>query len=375
MPQDATRTRRSVRDRLHDLAIVAVLREASEARARRLAEALLDAGIGALEVTTNTPGCFEILESLARRPQGGRGDPPVLGVGTVLSHEHVTRARDAGASFVVSPHVSVGGAHLDGQTNLIEAAGAAGLVAIPGALTPTEIWTAHRAGADFVKVFPISAMGGARYIRLIRGPFPDVPLWVSGSVGLDEIEELLESGAQLLGLTSALLSDLPVAPAEMGPALSARLARAKAAAARARAGRVLITIASERGTFPLTARDIAALAADAHVPLETVRPDRRGQAVRIAPILALAGVPEDATLEVLADDGQFARTVPARSLYQGGHLHHATDGHPLTRADGGPLRLYVAGGERACDNVKGVACIRVVAADRPEVGRDEEPKA
>src|SRR5689334_22479776 len=130
MPQDATRRLRAIRDELADAVLVAVVRETSEARAEALVEALLEAGIRALEITATTPGCFEILKRLAGGAPGS-----TLGAGTVLSAEDAVRAADAGVSFVVSPHTDAA---------VVDAAHRAGLVAIPGALTPTEIVAAHR---------------------------------------------------------------------------------------------------------------------------------------------------------------------------------------------------------------------------------------
>jgi len=106
---------------------------------------------------------------------------------------------------LVSPHT---------DPVLIEAVRKTHLVSIPGALTPTEILLARAAGADFVKIFPVSAVGGARYLRLLRAPVGGVPFWVSGTVAIEDIEEMFEAGASLIGLTSALFSDLPEALGE-----------------------------------------------------------------------------------------------------------------------------------------------------------------
>jgi DMSO/TMAO reductase YedYZ molybdopterin-dependent catalytic subunit len=106
-------------------------------------------------------------------------------------------------------------------------------------------------------------------------------------------------------------------------------------------------------------KELRRLPGSAHTTLEAVVPGRRGHAVRMGALLRSALVPEDATLRLVSRDG-FARTLPAQALYAGGLLHWASDGHPLTAADGGPLRLYIVGGQDQCDNVKGLSEIAVV---------------
>ncbi|MCK6551179.1 molybdopterin-dependent oxidoreductase [Myxococcota bacterium] len=340
--------RRAALDALVDAAVVAIVRDSDEAQARTVAEALVEAGVRALEITAPTPGCFETLRALERAT--GRGTAPrvTLGVGSVRTADDVARARDAGASFVVSPHT---------DPRVIAAAHAADCVSIPGALTPTEVLAASAAGADVVKLFPISAVGGARYVRLVRGPIPDVRLWVSGNVALDEIEEHLEAGVTLVGLSSALTGELG---ADRRGTIRARVARAAEAVAAARFGRWLLFVQGEVQLMKVGARELRALPAEDHVSLEAFVPGRRGQAVRVARLLAEAGIPESADVELASTDGGFRRTVPAAALARAGLLHWATDGHPLSKADGGPLRLYVVGGAAGCDNVKSLSQISVV---------------
>jgi 2-dehydro-3-deoxyphosphogluconate aldolase/(4S)-4-hydroxy-2-oxoglutarate aldolase len=169
--------------------IVAVIRADGAARARQIASAVAEAGIGAIEITTGTPDCFPLVREIAAWPR------VVAGVGTVTEVAHVEAAVAAGARFVVSPHTDAA---------IIRAAKSAGLVSIPGAMTPTEILAAVAAGADVVKLFPIATLGGPRFLELIRGPLPHVRFWVSGGVRIDEIDAYLTKGAALIGLTSAL---------------------------------------------------------------------------------------------------------------------------------------------------------------------------
>lgn len=180
-------------DKLFEACVVAVVRENDARRAREVAKGLIAAGIRALEITAGTPGCFEILEELGRSKVDC-----VLGVGTIRTRKDLSRAVEAGARFLVSPHT---------DPTIIRETKDVGCVSIPGAMTPTEVLAARKAGADVVKIFPISAVGGPRYLRQLRGPIPDVPLWVSGTVALDEIEGYLEEGVSLVGLTSALGND------------------------------------------------------------------------------------------------------------------------------------------------------------------------
>jgi 2-dehydro-3-deoxyphosphogluconate aldolase / (4S)-4-hydroxy-2-oxoglutarate aldolase len=345
MPQNATPARARTIDGLADAVLVAVVREVSEARAQAFSEALLEGGLRALEITANTPGAFAALESLDR---AGASRHAVLGIGTVKTSEDVARTRAAGGAFVVSPHT---------DPSIIESAHRDELVAIPGALTPTEIMAARTAGADFVKIFPVSAVGGARYLRLLRAPLGGLPLWVSGSVALEEIEEMVGAGAALIGLTSALLADLPDDLAAARTAVRARAQSALEALARAKSGRPLLTIRGAEGSKHFALSEIRG---GERARLEDLLPERRGNAVRLRSFLEVARVPPGAMVEVRSADGAFVRQVAAKTLLDGGWLHYATDGEPLPRSAGGPLRLYVIGGDSSCDNVKGLAEIAVL---------------
>lgn len=323
----------SIARALEAAAIVAVVRDKEASRAAELVEALLAAGIRALEVTAPTPGCFDLLKKHA-------GSGAVLGVGTVVEPIDVSRAAGAGAQFIVAPNF---------DPKIIAAAHDAGLVAIPGAMTPTEIYAAHKAGAEFVKIFPVSAIGGAKFVRLLRGPLPNIPLWVSGSVAIEEIPEYLDAGVKLIGLTNALTAG---DPAEIGERVARALAMKKS--------RTLLLIEGPAGRkIEVDSATLASLPASEHVALGELVPGRRGDAIRLRMLLERAGIPREASVEVESDDGAFKRTSPAAALYDGGLLHHATDGASLSREAGGPLRLYVAGGVSGCDNVKALARIAV----------------
>ena len=172
--------------------IIAIVRGGSADRVLPVCETLVENGVRCLEVTTNTPGWAEAVAALAAR------DDLLVGVGTVLTAEHVDEAKAAGAQFLVSPDTNV-------------EVGRAGLVAgmgwYPGALTPTEIVAAHRAGATAVKVFPASAVGGPAYLKNVLAPLPHIPLIPTGGVDLDMIPDYLSAGAVALGIGSPLIGD------------------------------------------------------------------------------------------------------------------------------------------------------------------------
>jgi 2-dehydro-3-deoxyphosphogluconate aldolase/(4S)-4-hydroxy-2-oxoglutarate aldolase len=330
---------------LLEATLVAVVRDEDGERALRIARALLAGGLKALEITANTPGCFDSLRALgALAEQSGAR----LGVGTVRTQEQVEAAAAAGATFTVSPHT---------DPHLVEAALARGLVPIPGAATATEVLSARRAGAELVKLFPISALGGPRFVRLLRGPLPDVLFWVSGDVAIDEVPAYLDAGARLVGLTSALTAGLPAEGLEA--AVEARARAARVALERARASAPLFTVRVGGSAFGVGRDQLARLPDEEHVALEHAIPGRRGQAVRARALLATLGVPQDATLRLASLDGS-SRELSAGALHDGGLLHFATDGLPLSREAGGPVRLYLLGGQDRCDNLKGLSQIEVV---------------
>jgi len=149
------------------------------------------AGLTAIEVTMNTPGAEEIVR--CRRPAVPAGH--LLGMGTVCTLEEARRAVGAGAMFLVSPNL---------DTRVIEYAKQENIPIVAGALTPTEVYAAWQAGADLVKVFPCGAMGGAGYIRALRGPFAQVPLAAVGGVSADNLDEYFAAGVAAVGVSTTL---------------------------------------------------------------------------------------------------------------------------------------------------------------------------
>lgn len=139
----------------------------------------------------DTPGAVEVLESLRSRVPANA----LLGAGTVTDVAGAEAALAAGASFIVTPNIDL---------EVIRTVRAHGIPVMPGALSPTEIWTAMKAGAEFVKVFPASAVGPA-YFRELRGPFEKIPLMASGGVNLENAAEFIKFGVDALGLGGALI--------------------------------------------------------------------------------------------------------------------------------------------------------------------------
>jgi 2-dehydro-3-deoxyphosphogluconate aldolase/(4S)-4-hydroxy-2-oxoglutarate aldolase len=184
--------KKSVRDRIVEIGIVPVIRASSQREALMAAEAVAEGGIPIVEITMTVPGAVEVIGELAK----SNASKILIGAGTVLDPEAARRCRDAGAEFLVSPALNV---------ETIEFATKENLLIMAGALTPTEIVKAWKAGADFVKVFPCGQVGGAKYIKAIKGPLPQIPLVPTGGVNLSTAAEFLEAGAEALGIGGELV--------------------------------------------------------------------------------------------------------------------------------------------------------------------------
>jgi len=179
----------------------------------------MEAGVQTIEVTTTVPHCFEMIKGLIAST-GGRYP---VGVGTVWDPGAVKEARDAGASFVVTPVL---------LPEVAEACRQEDILCVLGALTPTEIYQARLHGAALVKVFPITPVGGPRYIESLNGPLGGVPFWVSGGVPIEDIEAYLRLGVKAVGLTTAVFPKEALARKDM-ETIQHNAARAAAAVAAA----------------------------------------------------------------------------------------------------------------------------------------------
>jgi len=184
--------RQKVRDRILEIGIVPVVRASSPGEARIAADAVCQGGIPIVEITMTVPGALEVSRELAKN----NSSDVLVGAGTVLNREAARRCLDAGAQFLVSPGLNL-------QT--VEFAVREEKLMMAGALTPTEVITAWEAGADFVKVFPCGQVGGAKYIKALKGPLPQVPLVPTGGVNLNTAAEFIEAGAAALGIGGELV--------------------------------------------------------------------------------------------------------------------------------------------------------------------------
>lgn len=173
--------------------IVPVLRARSAEEGHALADALVAGGITVIEVTMTVPCAVALLRELKQE----YGNRVLLGSGTVTDVGQVQATIEAGAEFVVSPSFHP---EVVGRTKALRK------VAIPGALTPTEAITAWRDGADYVKIFPCSAMGGASYLKSLLAPFPELELIPTGGVTLATAADFLRAGARALGVGTDLVN-------------------------------------------------------------------------------------------------------------------------------------------------------------------------
>jgi len=200
--------------------IIAVIRTTDARRLRDTIDALVEGGVRILEVTMTVPGAVDLIRDLS----GSLPRDLLLGAGTVLDAETAARVIDAGASFVVSPVF---------KRELIERSHQRDVVAIPGCFSPTEIFTAWEAGADFVKVFPATALGPT-FFKDVKAPLPMVKLIPTGGVTLDNAGDWIRAGAAAVGVGSALLD-------------ASAIARGDYSVVRANAERIVASVRAARG--------------------------------------------------------------------------------------------------------------------------------
>ena len=180
-----------VRTRIEELGIIPAIRFASTDDARFAVETICEAGIPIAEITLTVPDAVELIAALVR-------DLPdaVIGAGTVLDAKTAQRCVDAGAMFLTSTGLDV---------NVVGVAVKESVLVLPGALTPTEIITAWRAGADLVKVFPCSQLGAEHYIRAIKAALPQIPLVAAGGVRQHTVANFIQAGATAIGVGKDLM--------------------------------------------------------------------------------------------------------------------------------------------------------------------------
>ncbi len=185
--------REQVLQRIGDIGIVPVVRAGSAKHAELATEAVCEGGIPIVEITMTVPGAVEVIAKLAL----AMGKDVLIGAGTVLDAATARLCIDAGADFIVSPG-------LDAPT--VEYVRREGKVMMAGALTPTEVITAWKTGSDFVKIFPASATGGAKYIQALKGPLPQIPMIPTGGVNLTTAADFIRAGVAALGVGGELVS-------------------------------------------------------------------------------------------------------------------------------------------------------------------------
>lgn len=184
-------TKDQVRKRIEEIGIIPAIRLSSGEDALFAAEAVSSSGIPIVEVTMTVPGAIDVITELARSDS-----ELVVGAGTVSDVETARRCLDAGATFLTSPGLN---------RELVEFALKHNTVVFPGALTPSEVMAAWKSGAEFVKVFPCSTLGGPAYIKALKAPFPTIPLIASGGVNQQNAVAFIHAGAIALGIGRDLI--------------------------------------------------------------------------------------------------------------------------------------------------------------------------
>ena len=197
------RQKQEVLAALRDGGIVPVIRADSADTALRIVDALVAGGIRTLEITMTVPDAIGAIKAVSDR----FGSSVLLGAGTVTSRALAEGSLDAGAEFLVTPCV---------VPDVIAVAKERDVAVLPGAMTPTEVFTAWSAGGDIVKIFPASNVGGASYLKALKGPFPQIPLCPTGGVNLQTIGEFVKAGASAVGVGGELVSKAAIDAGDYG---------------------------------------------------------------------------------------------------------------------------------------------------------------
>ena len=185
-------TKTEVLKRIRETGLIPVVRADSSDQAMRAVAALKAGGLDVLEVTMTVPGAIEVIRVLCSE----YGADALIGAGTVLDPETAQACIQAGAQFIVSPALN---------EETIAFCGEQDVVIFPGALTPTEVVRAWKAGADAVKVFPVGAVGGASYLKALKAPLPQIELIPTGGVSLKTAADFIKAGAMALGVGADLV--------------------------------------------------------------------------------------------------------------------------------------------------------------------------
>jgi 2-dehydro-3-deoxyphosphogluconate aldolase/(4S)-4-hydroxy-2-oxoglutarate aldolase len=186
-------SKQEVASKIIEIGIVPVIRAKSNRLGMSAVEAVFAGGILVVEITMTVPGALDLIAQLSKSV----GATVLIGAGTVLDAQTAQRCLDAGARFLVSP-----GLDLD----TIRFANRSGTLIMAGALTPTEVLTAWKAGSDLVKIFPCGSVGSAKYLQALKAPLPDIAMVPTGGVNLTNAAEFIHAGAAALGVGSELVS-------------------------------------------------------------------------------------------------------------------------------------------------------------------------
>src|SRR5258708_15242693 len=185
-------TREEAAAKIREVGVIPIVRATSAKHALLAAEAVCAGGIPIVEITMTVPGAIDLIAQLAKT----LGSEILIGAGTVLDPETAQRCIDAGAEFIVSPG-------FDAET--IQHVKRLGKLMAAGALTPTDVVNAWKAGSDFVKIFPCGTVGGAKYIKALKAPLPQIPMVPTGGVNLETAADLIRAGADALGIGGELI--------------------------------------------------------------------------------------------------------------------------------------------------------------------------
>jgi 2-dehydro-3-deoxyphosphogluconate aldolase/(4S)-4-hydroxy-2-oxoglutarate aldolase len=185
-------TSEQILKRIGEIGIIPVVRASTSQQAMDAVEAIEAAGIPIVEITMTVPNAIATIRQVAAR----WADRVLVGAGTVCNAHQARESIDAGARFLVSPGLSVA---------VLEVARTLGTVAIPGALTPTEVMCAAEAGATAIKIFPCGSIGGPKYLKALRGPFPEFPFIPTGGVNPSNLAEFFAAGAFAVGMGGDLI--------------------------------------------------------------------------------------------------------------------------------------------------------------------------
>jgi len=177
---------------IKDTGVIPVVRATTADEAMRAIDAIREGGISVLEITMTVPGAVGVIEQVVAR----FGNDALVGAGTVLDAETARDCVSAGAQFIVSPALNM---------ETIAYCREQDVAVMPGALTPTEVVQAWNAGADFVKVFPAGAVGGASYLKALKAPLPQIELVPTGGVSLKTAADFIKAGAAALGVGADLV--------------------------------------------------------------------------------------------------------------------------------------------------------------------------